>query len=65
MWNDPIDAEVRRIRTEHAARFHFDLQAIYRDLKEKEKNSGRTYIRYPPRTCVRVAQAPGRVTSHP
>jgi hypothetical protein len=56
MWNDPIVAEVRRIRAEHAARFHYDLEAIYRDLKEKEKGSGRTYVRYPPRTCGSVAR---------
>ena len=56
MKDDPIVAEVRRIRAEHAARFHYDLEAIYRDLKEKEKNSGRTYVRYPPRTCAPVAR---------
>ena len=55
MWNDPIVAEVRRIRAEHAAKFHGDLQAIYRDLKEKEDGSGRTYVRYPPRICEPVA----------
>jgi len=51
MWDDPIVAEVRRIRDEHAAKFRYDLEAIYRDLKEKERTSGRTYVRYPPRTC--------------
>jgi hypothetical protein len=55
MWNDPIVAEVRRIRAEHAARFHYDLEAIYRDLKEKERTCGRTYVRYPPRTSAPVA----------
>lgn len=60
MWNDPIVAEVRRIRGEHAAKFHYDLDAIYRDLKEKEKNSGRTYVRYPPRTCFISAAIVGR-----
>jgi len=51
MWIDPIVAEIRKTRAEHAARFGYDLDAIYRDLKEKEKNSGRAYVRYPPRTC--------------
>lgn len=58
MWNDPIVAAVRQIRAEHAAKFHYDLQAIYRDLKEKEKNSGRTYVRYPPRICEPAAHEP-------
>jgi hypothetical protein len=51
MWDDPIVAEVRRIRAEHAARFRNDLEAIYRDLREREKNSGRTYVRFSPRAC--------------
>ena len=55
MWNDPIVAEVRRIRAEHAAKFQYDLEAIYRDLKEKERTGGRTYVRYPPRTSATVA----------
>jgi len=52
MLDDPIVAEVRRVRDEHAKRFHYDLDAIFRDLKEKEKSSGRTYVRYPPRVHV-------------
>ena len=49
MINDPIVAEVRKIRNRHAARFNYDLDAIYRDLKDREKTSGRTYVSYPPR----------------
>ncbi len=39
-WSDPIVDEVRRARDAYAARFNYDLRAIYRDLKEKEKNTG-------------------------
>ncbi|MCD4727758.1 MAG: hypothetical protein K8R46_08860 [Pirellulales bacterium] len=46
MKDDPIVAEVRRIRAEHAAKFNYDLEAIYRDLKERERSSGRTYVRF-------------------
>ena len=49
MKNDPIVAEVRRIRHEHAARFKYDLDLIANDLKAQEKASGRSYIRLPPR----------------
>ncbi len=56
MNNDPIVEEIRRIREEHAARFHYDLDAIYRDLKKREVESGRTYIRYQPRVWVAEAQ---------
>ena len=46
---DPIVEEVRRIRDEHAAKFNYDLDAIFRDIKEQEKRSGRTYVSYPPK----------------
>ncbi|HTU89004.1 MAG TPA: hypothetical protein VMF69_02805 [Gemmataceae bacterium] len=42
--NDPIVDEVRRIRDAHAARFHYDLDAIFRDIKEREKKSGLVFV---------------------
>jgi ribosomal protein L9 len=42
--NDPIVDEVRRIRDAHAARFNYDLDAIYQDIKEQERKSGRTFV---------------------
>ena len=47
--NDPIVDEVRRIRDAHAARFNYDLDAIFLDIKEQEKKSGRTFVTFPPR----------------
>jgi hypothetical protein len=49
MWEDPIVAEIRKIREEHAAKFNYDLWAIYEDLKEQERKSGRQFVSYPPR----------------
>jgi hypothetical protein len=46
--NDPIVDEIRRFRDAHAARFNYDLDAIVRDLQEKQKQSGRKYVSYPP-----------------
>jgi hypothetical protein len=45
-WSDPIVDEVRRVRDEYAARFNYDLRAIYRDLKEQEKRSGRKIVSF-------------------
>ena len=42
--NDPIVDEVRRIRDAHAARFNYDLDAIFRDIKEREKQAGHQFI---------------------
>jgi len=49
MWEDPIVAEVRKAREAHAAKFNYDLQAIYWDVKAQEKQSGRTFVSYPPK----------------
>jgi hypothetical protein len=42
--NDPIVDEVRRIRDANAARFDYDLDAIFQDIKEQEKKSGLTFV---------------------
>ena len=60
MKDDPIVAEVRRIRHEHAARFNFDLESIVKDLKSQEQASGRPYLRLPPRRlAVQQTNPPG------
>ena len=46
---DPIIAEVRAVRDQHAARFDYDLEAIFRDIRARQKASGREYVRYPAR----------------
>jgi hypothetical protein len=46
--NDRIVDEIRRIRDAHAARFNYDLDAIYRDIKEQEKASGRKFVSFAP-----------------
>ena len=49
MFDDPIVEEIRRIRRAHAARFNNDLRAIVADLGRLERESGRTYVNFPPR----------------
>lgn len=44
--NDPIVEEVRCIRAEHAARFNYDLWAIYRDIKKQQECSGLTFVSF-------------------
>lgn len=41
---DPIVDEVRRARDAHAARFGYDLDAIFRDIKEQERASGLRFV---------------------
>jgi hypothetical protein len=42
--NDPIVDEVRRVRDAHAARFNYDLDAIFKDIKEQEKKCGHKFV---------------------
>ena len=44
--NDPIVDEVRRVRGEHAARFNYDLWAIFRDIKEQQERSGLKFVSF-------------------
>ena len=43
-WQDPIVEEVRKARDAYAKRFNYDLDAIYRDLKAKERQSGQRVV---------------------
>lgn len=45
MPNDPIVEEIHRFRESHAKAMNYDLKAIFRQLKEEEKASGRTFVR--------------------
>jgi hypothetical protein len=56
MWEDPIVEEVRKVRDAYAKQFNYDLKAIYHDLKQQEKASGRTFVSYPPRRAKPIEQ---------
>jgi len=55
MINDPVVEEVRKERDAHAAKFNYDLRAIYEDLKKQEKRSKRKFVTFPPRTTKKSA----------
>ena len=49
MTDDPIMAELRATRDRLAARFNYDVEAIFRHIQAREARSGLTYIPCPPR----------------
>ena len=53
MWQDPIVAEVRKIREAHAAQYKYDLRAIYTALKKAEEQSQRSKVSFPPKRVTR------------
>jgi hypothetical protein len=54
MMDDPIVAEVRKARDDYAKRFNYDLDAICQDLQQKQMQSGRKLVSFPPKRPKRV-----------
>lgn len=44
MWEDEIVAEIHRIRQKYAESFNYDLDAIFDDLRNRQKESGRQFL---------------------
>ena len=49
MWKDEIVEEVREVRDEYAAKFNYDLDAIYEDIKKQEEQTKRKIVSLPPK----------------
>jgi len=49
MKNDPIVTEVREIRQKLAARFNYDLKAIFDDARQRQGSSGHAVVTRNPR----------------
>jgi hypothetical protein len=61
MAKDSIVEEVRSVRHRYASRFGFDLDAIYRDLKQRQKiGEFRTVSRKPRRPRTKTSGRSGR-----
>ena len=60
---DPIIAELRAIRKAYAARFDYDVEAMFRDIRARQEASGREYVRLPARrtTGDRSPETPPRM----
>ena len=41
---DPVIAEVRAVREQRAARFNYDVKAIFGDIRARQEASGRKYV---------------------
>ena len=49
MWKDEIVEETRKTREEYAARFDYDLAAIYKDLVEQQNQAAQKIVTLPPK----------------
>ena len=57
MIDDTIVEEIRSHRQAHAARYNYDLEAIFEALLEREKNSSRPVVNRPPRRITESLKA--------
>jgi len=58
-WTDPIVEEVHRIRREYAARFNYDIAAMFEDARRQQEESrkqGRVIISAPLRRAENRAE---------
>lgn len=46
---DPIVEEIRKIREAYAKKFNYDIEAIAKDLRKKERAGGRKVVSFPPK----------------
>jgi hypothetical protein len=60
MSRDPWVEEIRAIREAYAKQFHYDLEAICRDLKQQERRSGRKPVSLPARRVKPAVQIASR-----
>ena len=57
MWNDEIVEEARQVRDRYAARFDYDLDAIYSDLKKQEEQNPEKFTSLPRKQPEIIPQA--------
>ena len=60
MREDPIVADVRRVREELAAQFNFDIGAIFADIRKRQVGLGSRLVRHKDRKKANEAAAPDR-----
>jgi hypothetical protein len=65
MWEDPIVAEVREIREKLAAKFGFDVKAIFADLRKRQGSLGGKLIPQKKRAEPTAAADQGRANDSP
>jgi hypothetical protein len=54
MVQDEVSKEVRAIREAYGERFDFDIEAIFRDAKQREGKSNRKVVLLEPRPLTKV-----------
>lgn len=65
MWEDPIVAEVDRVREMLAAKFNFDVEAIFADIRKRQSALGERLVPQRTRTESKAEADRGRRSGSP
>jgi len=60
MKREPIIDEVRQFRDAYAKRFHYDLEAICRDIRARQTQGGRKVVSLPPKPVQASEESKGK-----
>ncbi len=52
MWRDQIIEEIHKVRENYARQFNFNIDEICKYFQEKQAESGREVVSFPPRKPV-------------
>ena len=63
MARDPIVDEVRQFRDAYAKRFHYDLEAICRDIRARQTQGGRIVVSLPPKPVQAPLESRGKLSA--
>jgi hypothetical protein len=46
MWKDPIVEETRKLREQYASQFDHDIDAIFKDIQQRQAQSGKKLVSF-------------------
>jgi fibrillarin-like rRNA methylase len=49
MWKDPIVEETRKLREQYASQFNHDIDAIFKDIQQRQAQLGKKLVSFPAR----------------
>ncbi len=52
MWEDPIVKETRKLRKQYAEKFNYNPDAIFEDIRNRQKKSKRKCVSFPSRKAI-------------
>ena len=55
MWKDPIVEETRKLREQYAKKHNHDIDAIFKNIQNRQKKSNKKYVSFPPHKPIKTS----------